>query len=62
MIKCSLCNFEIEDNDPDMEIRKQRHEIGRHKKHNVTSQRPYGGKSNPMGNFIYGVVRWVKEE
>lgn len=34
-----------------------RHELGRHTKHTVYSERD-GSKSKPMGNFIYGNVVW----
>jgi len=57
LIKCSLCDQTFNDNDPLIDIRKSRHELGRHTKHVVYSERD-GTKSKPMGNFTYGKITW----
>jgi len=58
-IKCNLCPQTFKKNDPDLKIRKERHELGRHTKHTVISERD-GSKSKPMGNFIYGKAKWIQ--
>ena len=60
MIKCSLCPQTFDETDPLIEIRKARHEQGRHTKHTVISERD-GSRSKPIGNFIYGKVHWIKQ-
>ena len=59
LIKCSLCVQTFDNNDPLIDIIKSRHELGRHTKHIVYSERD-GTKSKPMGNFVYGKVVWIK--
>ena len=54
--ECNLCGWICPEDD--MEIRKERHEQGRHTRHTVISERD-GSKSKPMGNFIYGKVTWI---
>jgi len=61
IIKCNLCEQEFDDNDPLIEQRKKRHELGRHTHHTVISERD-GSKSKPMGNFNYGKVVWEVTE
>lgn len=61
MIKCSLCDQTFNGNDSLLKERKARHELGRHTKHIVVSERT-GSKSAPMGNFTYGKVRWIKTD
>ena len=56
--KCNLCEQTFDKDDPLLEIRKERHELGRHTKHTVISERT-GSKSAPMGNFTYGKVVWI---
>jgi hypothetical protein len=57
LTKCSLCDQTFNDNDPLLKERKERHELGRHTKHIVISERT-GSRSAPMGNFTYGKVAW----
>ncbi len=59
-VKCSLCPQIFEEDSPKIfKIQKERHEQGRHTKHAVISERD-GSKSKPMGNFIYGKVKWIQ--
>jgi len=58
LIKCNLCDQTFDNDDPLIDIRKSRHEMGRHNIHIVYSERD-GTKSKPMGNFIYGKVVWI---
>jgi len=61
LIKCSLCEQEFDENDPLIEQRKKRHEIGRHTHHTVVNQRDGSTSVKPMGNFNYGKVVWRTE-
>ena len=61
-IKCNLCEQEFDDNDPLIEQRKKRHELGRHTHHTVISQRDGSVCSKPMGNLTYGKVEWTTTE
>ena len=61
MIKCSLCPQTFKNDDPLLEIRKARHEQGRHTKHSVIGR--YGTKESKsgMGGLILGKVTWIKQ-
>lgn len=58
-VYCSRCKQVLEN----IESTLTRHELGRHTRHTVISERD-GSKSHPMGNFDYGPVEWmpVKDE
>lgn len=56
--KCSRCEQVFDDEDSLFEVRKSRHELGRHTRHVVYSERD-GSKSKPLGNFDYGKVEWT---
>lgn len=58
-IKCSLCSQEFNKNDPDIEIRKSRHELGMHSLDRIIYSERDGSASKPMGNHIYGNVMWL---
>lgn len=61
IFQCNLCEQYFDANDPLIDVRKKRHELGRHTLHTVYSERD-GSKSKPMGNFTYGKVKWEKIE
>ena len=58
MIKCSLCSQEFDENDKDIDVRKSRHALGMHSKNRVIYSERDGSPSKPMGNHVYGNVRW----
>jgi len=60
IIKCNLCEQTFELMFLVDWSRVFRHELGRHTKHIVYSERD-GTKSKPMGNFTYGNVEWTTQ-
>lgn len=59
MIKCSLCDQCFDENDPLIETRKSRHELGMHSKNRVIYSERDKSPSKPMGNHRYGIVDWI---
>ena len=60
MIKCSLCNQTFDEEDEDIEYRKQRHELGMHSRDRTIYSERDGSPSKPMGNHTYGTVAWTR--
>lgn len=56
--KCSLCGTEFDISDPLINIRKQRHALGMHSTNRVIYSERDGSPSKPLGNHIYGEVKW----
>lgn len=59
-VKCSLCPQTFEEDDPKIfNIQKERHELGMHSTGRVIYSERTGSPSKPMGNHIYGKVKWI---
>jgi hypothetical protein len=50
--------MEFDVSDPLINVRKQRHVLGMHSTSRVIFSERDGSPSKPMGNHIYGEVKW----
>lgn len=62
-VMCKLCNQTFKKNDPQLKIKKKRHELGRHTRHKTKDERYPKDEAkdfHALGGLNFNKVEWIE--